>query len=118
MPEKKFVFDANAVLTLGRNSIKDHTTAVLELVKNAYDADADCVEVQVFYKNRAPYIRIADNGQGMSEADLVSNWLRIGFSEKVSNKTTSNFNRRKTGEKGNSQSFDAFAFGLRRARED
>lgn len=32
--------DARTILSLGRDSIKDHTTAVLELVKNSYDADA------------------------------------------------------------------------------
>ena len=33
---------------LGRDSIKDHTTALVELVKNAYDADATQVEVEIF----------------------------------------------------------------------
>jgi hypothetical protein len=37
---KHFSVDARAMLTWGRESIKDHTTAVLELVKNSYDAGA------------------------------------------------------------------------------
>lgn len=37
---KVFSVDARTILPLGRDSIKDHTTAVLELVKNSYDADA------------------------------------------------------------------------------
>ena len=38
--QKVFTVDARAILTLGRDSIKDHTTALAELVKNSYDADA------------------------------------------------------------------------------
>jgi hypothetical protein len=99
--DKKFTVDAKAILTLGRNSIKDHTTAVVELIKNAYDADADSVDIEIT-KSAAKenQIRLADNGHGMSDSDISNNWLRIGFSEKVANKTSTNFGRRKTGEKG------------------
>jgi signal transduction histidine kinase len=99
--EKVFKVDANALITLGRNSIKDHTTAVVELIKNSYDADAESVTLDITAKSaRAGKIRIADNGGGMSEDDVEEHWLRIGFSEKRAAKTTSNFLRRKTGEKG------------------
>lgn len=99
--EKTFTVDANALLTLGRNSIKDHTTAIVELIKNSYDADADTVVLDVSARSsRAGRIRIADNGHGMSEKDVEDNWLRIGFSEKRAEKTTTTFLRRKTGEKG------------------
>lgn len=97
---KQFTVDARTILHLGRDSIKDHTTALLELVKNSYDADATCVEVDIMYKNVAvPYIRIADNGSGMTESDIANHWLRIGFSEKRQNRVSKR-GRRKTGEKG------------------
>src|SRR5215218_5119617 len=96
---KAFSVDARAILTLGRDSIKDHTTALVELVKNSYDADATRVEVEVFVKATPPFIRIADNGCGMTEADIDNNWLRIGFSEKRTEKVSTR-NRRRTGEKG------------------
>lgn len=97
---KQFTVDARTILHLGRDSIKDHTTALLELVKNSYDADATCVEVDIMYKNVAvPYIRIADNGCGMTESDINNHWLRIGFSEKRENRVSIR-GRRKTGEKG------------------
>ena len=47
MAVKRFTVDAKAVLTLGRNSIKDANTAIVELVKNAYDADAEVVDGDV-----------------------------------------------------------------------
>lgn len=99
--EKVFKVDANALLTLGRNSIKDHTTAVVELIKNSYDADADKVQLQISAKSlRLGRIRISDNGHGMSERDVEASWLRIGFSEKRAEKVSTTYLRRKTGEKG------------------
>jgi signal transduction histidine kinase len=100
MSTKFFKVDARAILTLGRDSIKDHTTAVVELVKNSYDADAKIVEIDlVSEKGNANFVRIADNGDGMSDAEVESNWLRIGYSGKRQ-ATTSALKRRRTGEKG------------------
>lgn len=99
MPPKVFTVDARAILTLGRESIKDHTTALVELVKNSYDADAQTVEVEIKLNAPQPQIRIADNGGGMTEGEVESDWLRIGFSAKRDERH-SKLRRRKTGEKG------------------
>jgi len=96
---KKFTIDARLILQLGRDSIKDHSTALVELVKNSFDADASKVEVGIFCKGNNKHIRVADNGFGMTEDEIDENWLRIGFSEKKKSKT-SRKGRRKTGEKG------------------
>ncbi|MEM7574172.1 MAG: sensor histidine kinase [Bacteroidota bacterium] len=97
----RFQTDAGAITHLGKDSIKDHTTAILELVKNSYDADAKRVEIIIQINNhlKDSWIKIIDDGIGMSENDVLSNWLRIGYSEKKINKK-STLNRRKTGEKG------------------
>lgn len=101
MTRKFFKVDARTILTLGRDSIKDHTTAVVELVKNSYDADAKIVEIELSCRPGNPnFVRIADNGEGMSELEVENNWLRIGFSGKRHTTTTTAFKRRKTGEKG------------------
>lgn len=97
--EKFFSVDAKTLLSLGRNSIKDNTTALLELVKNSYDADASRVEIEIFCNSSEKYIRVADNGKGMTEEELDSRWLRIGHSTKGLEKITGS-KRRKTGEKG------------------
>lgn len=99
MPPKVFTVDARAILTLGRESIKDHTTALVELVKNSYDADAETVEVEIKLNGSQPRIRVADNGSGMTERQVESDWLRIGFSAKRDERH-SKLRRRKTGEKG------------------
>jgi len=96
---QRFSVDAKTLVHLGRDSIKDHTTALLELVKNSYDADAKNVEVNVFCKNGNDLISVADNGFGMTKEELINYWLRIGFSSKRKSKQSS-LGRRKTGEKG------------------
>jgi hypothetical protein len=95
----KFSVDARTILRLGRDSIRDHTTAVLELVKNSYDAGASVVEIEIFSNPPNQMLRVADNGSGMSTTELQSNWLRIGFSRKATDRFSEN-KRRRTGEKG------------------
>ena len=95
----RFSIDSNTITHLGSESIKDHTTAVLELVKNSYDADAKKVIVELEFDHDQSFIRIADNGIGMTEEEIIKNWLRIGYSEKREKKKTK-LRRRKTGEKG------------------
>ncbi len=96
---QRFAIDAKTLIHLGRDSIKDHTTALIELVKNSYDADAGNVEVEVFCRNGKDLIRISDNGFGMTKEQLLNSWLRIGFSNKRESKL-SELGRRRTGEKG------------------
>src|SRR5262245_33061240 len=98
---RHFSVDARAMLTWGRESIKHHTTAVLELVKNSYDASATVVvvEIRTASPTREPFIRVADNGIGMSAADVQTHWLRLGYSAKREERYTSR-GRRRTGEKG------------------
>tara|TARA_R110000744_G_scaffold110953_1_gene209075 strand:+ start:736 stop:3066 length:2331 start_codon:yes stop_codon:yes gene_type:complete len=96
----RFTADSGALAHLGRDSIKDHTTAVLELVKNGYDADATNVEIEInITGDNKSFIRISDSGVGMTKDEVLKKWLRIGFSSKRI-ETTSKKGRRKTGEKG------------------
>lgn len=99
---KRFRIDARAILTWGRESIRDHSTAILELVKNGYDAGARVVEVNIAASSEQPedrFITITDDGEGMNEDDIDTKWLRIGYSSKRE-QTTTRKGRRKTGEKG------------------
>lgn len=99
MGTKQFTVDARTILTLGRDSIKDHTTALVELVKNSYDADATNVEIEIMTQVPEPFLRIADNGHGMTEQVIDDHWLRIGYSQKTTQKISKK-QRRRTGEKG------------------
>ncbi|MBK7862484.1 MAG: sensor histidine kinase [Archangiaceae bacterium] len=101
--DKNFTVDARAILHLGRESIRDHTTAVIELVKNSYDADATRVDIEICATSPDPtqhFIRVRDNGSGMTDSDLDTKWLRIGYSAKRTKKVSPILGRRTTGEKG------------------
>ena len=63
---------------LGRDLIVNDYIAILELVKNSYDAYATLVEIR-FENDR---IVISDNGKGMSLTDIKEKWLFVGFSAK------------------------------------
>lgn len=63
---------------LGRDLITSPDVAILELVKNSYDAHATKVEITF----NDDYICIADNGKGMSLDDLISKWLFVAYSAK------------------------------------
>ena len=65
------------ILTIGRDLIQDNYAAVLELVKNAYDADSPDVHIQfAAFPDRSGYsIVISDHGHGMSREDVINKWM-------------------------------------------
>lgn len=77
----KFRTKARAVDMLGRQQIADASTAISELFKNAHDAYADHVEVDVFRSDALLVIR--DDGVGMTTDEFESNWLVLGTDNKV-----------------------------------
>lgn len=96
---KRFDISAAVVKQLGEDLITDEVTAIIELVKNAYDADANYANVVVDTKNYAPdtglhfteqnkfkiqpgFITIEDDGIGMGETEIEKGWLTISLSLK------------------------------------
>ncbi|MED5325325.1 MAG: sensor histidine kinase [Pseudomonadota bacterium] len=108
----KLKIDAHVVRQLGAELISGPEIALLELVKNSFDADAyychvdiltnytECIDGHV-YKGK---ITIRDNGHGMSREVINRNWLTISHSEKRHAKTkgkkTKIHERNYTGDKG------------------
>ena len=72
---------ARAVDLLGRQQIAGIPNAIHELFKNAYDAFARIVEVDLLVKERAMILR--DDGFGMTEQDFRERWLTLGTESKV-----------------------------------
>ncbi|MES2574069.1 MAG: ATP-binding protein [Bacteroidota bacterium] len=97
-------FDVNTFRLLGRELITDRVTAVFELVKNCYDANAKEVQVQFFNiteKSEVQKIIISDNGIGMSFTDIKDKWMVVGTNSKRTNLYSDEpFNRKYVGEKG------------------
>ncbi len=67
---------ARMLQLLGDELIGSARLAVFELVKNAYDADANKATVELeLASNREPAIIISDDGEGMTLDNLRSVWL-------------------------------------------
>jgi signal transduction histidine kinase len=65
------------LITIGEDLIHDHHAAVLELVKNAYDADSYNVTVtlKIGDDDDSINIMIEDDGHGMSRDTVINHWL-------------------------------------------
>lgn len=89
-------FSTNVQLksVIGKDLINNDNIAVLELVKNSYDAGSKKVEV-IFknlkenddagndsYSDKSSKIFIIDDGTGMDEVDIKEKWLNIAYSDK------------------------------------
>lgn len=94
--ELRFTADAALIDRLGRELVGKQETALIELIKNSYDADA--TEVRVTFDARR--ILISDNGTGMSREQLIYGFLRLASDSKVREPFSRKFNRRRAGRKG------------------
>ncbi len=102
----KFKPRARLLLQLGDQLIKNESIALLELAKNAYDADASLVSIDMYHPDSIEdgYIVIEDDGFGMT-ADIVEDvWLEPGSSYKqeqfAERRLTPKYKRLPIGEKG------------------
>lgn len=88
-----FRISAAVVKQLGEELVSDELTAIMELVKNSYDADADWVKISInttgspseedlTFKDTKGHIIIEDNGHGMNYDEIISRWLFISVSHK------------------------------------
>ena len=96
---------ARLLQLLGDQLIGSPKLAVFELVKNAYDADAEGVDIWLRdLGTKHPSILIKDNGQGMSLETIKDVWLVPGddYREKqrLADKRSPKFGRLPLGEKG------------------
>lgn len=101
----KWKFDVSAFRLIGRDLITDRVTALFELVKNSFDANAR--EVWVSFENvssddkKKRVITIKDDGYGMSFKDVQDKWMVIGTpSKRTAKYSPAPFHRRCVGEKG------------------
>ena len=67
---------------LGQELIADPNLALIEFVKNAYDAGASEVRIDFHLDSASPSVTIADDGVGMDFEGFERNWMSPGYSEK------------------------------------
>lgn len=83
MKELKYIVEDNEVIELfGRQSFSTKESAILELVKNAYDAKATNLYIDIQYNDNKKCITIIDDGEGMDSNDIETRWVRVGVSDK------------------------------------
>ena len=96
---------------IGKDLITDDNLAVLELVKNSFDANSKSVDIvfenivsnddkliKLVPTKRTSTILIRDTGKGMRTTDLTEKWLNIAYSEKKAKRKE--FGRAIAGNKG------------------
>jgi signal transduction histidine kinase len=100
----RFNFDISTFRLIGRELITDKITALVELVKNAYDANAENVSVEFYSTDQITTdskIIITDDGKGMSSDDILEKWMIIGTPDKRENRISdAPYNRIYAGKKG------------------
>ena len=91
--EPRFDINPHVIRQLGAELVTDQVTALMELIKNSYDADANYVRVTIdthatlqdanlFNKDHKGYIVVDDDGFGMDRKTIMQSWLVISYSEK------------------------------------
>lgn len=105
MESQTYSFKANSHILslLGDELIGSDNLAIFELVKNAYDADAENVHIIFKDVNTAnATITVIDDGNGMPLSVLENSWLEIGtdFKRGKNKKISKKFKRASLGEKG------------------
>lgn len=94
---------AMSIIQMGEELIGHPSTAINELVKNGYDADALSSKVYFHYSDipEEAFAVIFDNGNGMDSSTLFGDWLKPSVSSKRSVNTKSEkFKRNFLGSKG------------------
>lgn len=97
----RFTVDAGHIQRLGVELVGKQGTALSELIKNAYDADATEVELSFSgHGNKGGTLKISDNGVGMTDQVIRNSWMRISMTDKADNPVSPLFGRPRAGKKG------------------
>lgn len=97
MEKMKYKISSRATILLGRESVSKVESALIELIKNTYDADASLCYLLFDSENDSIYL--IDNGVGMTRKIIEDNWMMIGTDNKKK-EYISTKKRIKSGEKG------------------
>jgi signal transduction histidine kinase len=96
-----FSVDAGLIDRLGRELVGRAETAVSELIKNAYDADARNVYVNfINAQETGGTLRIEDDGMGMTLEQLKIGFMTISSTDKLHYPQSTRYHRSKAGRKG------------------
>jgi len=94
-----FDVEVRLLQELGERLVASVDVALLELVKNASDAEASFCNLELTQHRGLPALVVKDDGNGMSAMDFRDRWMRIATSSKREPKTPK-YQRAVTGQKG------------------
>lgn len=93
-----FHAEARLLQELGERLVAQPEVALVELIKNSYDADASQCVIG-FSEDRSTLI-VTDNGHGMTKDEFESRWMTIATSKKAEERVSRKYKRDLTGQKG------------------
>lgn len=97
----RFSVDASHIQRLGFELVAKQETALVELIKNSYDADATQVIVNFSNHDRPDgTLVIEDNGVGMTSDVVRDAWMRISTINKREHPFSQRYGRLRAGRKG------------------
>ena len=96
--EIAFQAEGRLLQELGLRLVASPEVALVELIKNAYDADSSSCEVRVGDDGKS--VVVADTGNGMTLDDFKTRWMRIATSRKIEEGLSPTYRRKMTGAKG------------------
>lgn len=84
--ESYFEPTGRLIMSIGRDLIKDLPAALVELVKNSYDADSSYVKISYIKDKKELKIIVEDDGHGMTKDAVLNTWMVPSTDYKLKNK--------------------------------
>src|SRR6266478_6192806 len=93
-----FQTEGRLLQEVGERLVASPEVALVELIKNAYDADSPSCEVRLADQDKT--LRVVDRGHGITFDEFVGKWMRIATASKVTERVSRLYKRQLTGAKG------------------
>jgi hypothetical protein len=81
-PKYTMTVDLSVLESLGINLYSNAAAVLSELVANAYDADANVVEIEWKKEGKDETVVVSDDGAGMDVAELNNRFLTVGYKKR------------------------------------
>jgi signal transduction histidine kinase len=92
----QFRVESRLLEELGERLVSSSEVALVELIKNSYDADATYCSVDW----GDDYVTVSDDGHGMTPNEFLEFWMTIATSDKKNRVYSRKYSRKMSGEKG------------------
>ena len=96
--EVTFQSEGRLLQELGERLVASPEVAIVELIKNSYDADSS--ECRIYLTDKNKTLAVADDGHGITRNEFFDKWMRIATRIKLEEETSRVFKRKLTGAKG------------------